>query len=86
MKPMNLFRLCASSSSLSCDTGSDSIETRPASGQIEQTKNVEQRAFAAAGRTDNGVDASGLDLQRHAAQARARVLPLRPGSVRSLRS
>jgi hypothetical protein len=37
-------------------------------GEIEQTKNVEQRAFPTARRADNGMDASGLDLQRDTAQ------------------
>src|SRR5436309_15284001 len=37
-------------------------------GRVEQAKNVEQRALAAARRADNGVDTSGLDLQGHAAE------------------
>ena len=35
---------------------------------IEQTENIKQRAFAAAGRTDHGVDRAALELERHPAQ------------------
>ena len=35
--------------------------------KVEEPKNVEQRAFAATGRADNGMDAPGLDLQRYTA-------------------
>ena len=38
-------------------------------GLIEQTENVEQRAFAAAGGTDNSVDATGLEIERDARSA-----------------
>src|SRR5690349_24980225 len=35
---------------------------------IQQTKNIQQRTFATPGRTDHGVHASSLDLERDAAQ------------------
>src|SRR5436190_18754632 len=36
---------------------------------IEQTENIEQRAFATPRRADHGVNASSLDLKRHTAQS-----------------
>src|SRR6266508_1132860 len=36
-------------------------------GRIEQAENIQQRAFAAARRSDDGVDTPGLDLQRYTA-------------------
>ena len=68
MKPMNLFRFCASSSSLRWDTASVSIATLPGVRCIEQTENIEQRTFATPRRADHGVNASSLDLERHTAQ------------------
>jgi hypothetical protein len=69
MKPMNLFRFCASSSSLSWDTGFG-FDCNTASVRcIKQTKNIEQRTFAASRRADHRVNASGLDLERHTAQS-----------------
>src|ERR1700730_10162636 len=35
---------------------------------VEQTKNVEERAFAAAGRADHRVQTSGFEIERNAAQ------------------
>jgi hypothetical protein len=34
---------------------------------IEQTENIEQRTFATPRRADHGVNASGLDFERHTA-------------------
>jgi hypothetical protein len=48
----------------------------PAIGLIEEAKNVEERAFAAAGWAYNGVDRAALELERDAAQGVDAILVL----------
>ena len=40
----------------------------PAVRLIEKTENIKERAFPAAGRSDDGMHGPALELQRHAAQ------------------
>jgi hypothetical protein len=69
MKPMNLLRLMRElvvaklRNRLRFDGNAAGVR------QIEQAKNVEQRALAASRRPNNCVDTAGLDIQRYAAES-----------------
>ena len=66
MNPSSSFRFRASSSSGRSRPASSIVTCRRR--VIEQTKDVKQRAFAAAGRTDDRMDGARFEIERDSAQ------------------